>query len=47
MLNRCADQGVDLLVMGAFSQIRRGNQTLGEVGRYMLESMTIPVLMSH
>jgi len=47
ILNRCADEGIDLLVMGAFAQSRRGHQTLGEVGRYLLEYMTVPVLMSH
>ncbi len=47
LLNRCADEGIDLLVMGAFAQTRRGQQTLGEVGRYLLEFMTVPVLMSH
>lgn len=47
LLNRCADEGIDLLVMGAFAQSRRGQQTLGEVGRYLLEFMTVPVLMSH
>ncbi|MGK2906236.1 MAG: universal stress protein [Desulfuromonadales bacterium] len=47
LLNRCADEGIDLLVMGAFAQTRRGQQTLGDVGRYLLEFMTIPVLMSH
>ncbi|PLX96703.1 MAG: hypothetical protein C0622_14240 [Desulfuromonas sp.] len=47
LLNRCAEAGVDLLVMGATSQLRRGTQTLGETGRYMLHSMTVPVLMSH
>ena len=47
ILNRCADTGANLLVMGATSQSRRGTQTLGETGRYMLKSMTLPVLMSH
>jgi len=47
LLNRCADEGIDLLIMGAFAQSRRGQQTLGEVGRYLLEFMTVPVLMSH
>jgi nucleotide-binding universal stress UspA family protein len=47
LLNRCADEGIDLLVMGAFAQSRRGQQTLGDVGRYLLEFMTVPVLMSH
>ena len=47
LLNRCADEGIDLMVIGAFSQFRRGNQILGDVGRYLLQSMTVPVLMSH
>ena len=47
LLNRCADEGIDLLVMGAFAQSRRGQQTLGDVGRYLLEFMTVPVLMAH
>ena len=47
LLNRCADEGIDLLVMGAFSLSRRGHQTLGEVGTVLLETMTVPVLMSH
>lgn len=47
LLNRCADEGIDLLVFGAFSQSRRGTQVLGEVGHYLLQSMTVPVLMSH
>ena len=47
ILNRCADEGIDLLVMGAFAQSRRGHQTLGDVGRHLLQFMTVPVLMSH
>ena len=47
LLNRCADEGIDLLVVGAFSEYRRGHQALDELGRYLLEYMTIPVLMSH
>jgi nucleotide-binding universal stress UspA family protein len=47
LLNRCADVGSDLLVMGAFSQSRRGQQSLGEVGRHLLKYMTLPVLMSY
>jgi len=46
LLNRCSDIGIDLLVMGAFAQSRRGSQNLGEVGTHLLQSMTIPVLMS-
>jgi nucleotide-binding universal stress UspA family protein len=47
LLNRCADEGIDLLVMGAFSRTRHGHQTLGEVGSLLLRTMTVPVLMSH
>lgn len=47
LLNRSADEGIDLLVMGAFTQFRRGHQMLGEVGQYLLKYMTVPVLMSH
>jgi len=47
LLNRCAEFGADLLVMGATSQSRRGYQTLGETGRHLLKYMTAPVLMSH
>ncbi len=47
LLNRCAEFGADLLVMGATVQSRRGYQTLGETGRHLLQYMTVPVLMSH
>ncbi|MFO7765951.1 MAG: universal stress protein [Pelovirga sp.] len=47
LMNMCADAGVELLVMGATSQARRGQQTLGETGRHLLKYMTLPVLMSH
>lgn len=47
LLNRCAEYGIDLLVMGATSQSRRGQLTLGVTGRHLLKFMTAPVLMSH
>jgi len=47
LLNRCAELGTDLLIMGATSQSRRGYQTLGETGQHLLKYMTAPVLMSH
>lgn len=47
LLNRCAEYGTDLLVMGATSQSRRGYLTLGETGRHLLKYMTAPVLMSY
>ena len=46
-LNRAADSGANLLVMGATMQSRRGFQTLGDTGRHILKHMTLPVLMSH
>jgi nucleotide-binding universal stress UspA family protein len=47
LLSRVADIGVDLLVMGAYSRPRLSELVLGGVTRTMLESMTVPVLMSH
>jgi nucleotide-binding universal stress UspA family protein len=47
LLNRCAEFGADLLVMGATSRSRRGDQILGETGQHLLKYMTSPVLMSH
>jgi nucleotide-binding universal stress UspA family protein len=47
LLNRCAEYGTDLLIMGATSQSRRGYLTLGETGRHLLKFMTAPVLMSY
>ncbi len=47
LLNRCAEFGADLLVMGATSRSRRGHQILGETGQHLLKYMTAPVLMSH
>ncbi|GAB7521069.1 universal stress protein [Paraburkholderia sp. 2C] len=47
LLNRVADLHADLLVMGAFGHPRAQERVLGGVTRTMLESMTVPVLMSH
>lgn len=47
LLSRAADLSIDLLVMGAYSRPRISERILGGVTRLMLESMTIPVLMSH
>ncbi len=47
MLSRAADLSIDLLVMGGYSRPRLSERVLGGVTRLMLESMTIPVLMSH
>jgi nucleotide-binding universal stress UspA family protein len=47
LLSRAADQGADLIVMGAFGHARWRERLLGGTTRELLASMTIPVLMSH
>lgn len=47
LLSRAADVSADLLVMGAYSRPRLSEIVLGGVTRTVLESMTVPVLMSH
>ncbi len=47
MRSRVADLGSDLIVMGAYSHSRLRQWVLGGATRTMLESMTVPVLMSH
>jgi nucleotide-binding universal stress UspA family protein len=47
ILSRAADQGADLIVMGAYGHSRMRELVLGGVTRTILESMTVPVLMSH
>jgi nucleotide-binding universal stress UspA family protein len=47
LLNRIADGGNDLLVMGAYAYTHFGNYVLGDVARHILRHMTVPVLMSH
>lgn len=47
LLSRAADLGSDLVVMGAYAHARIGERILGGVTRTMLQSMTVPVLMSH
>ena len=47
LLSRAADQGVDLIVMGAFGHSRWRERLLGGTTRDVLGSMTVPVLMSH
>ncbi|MGH8802952.1 MAG: universal stress protein [Casimicrobiaceae bacterium] len=46
LLSLAADAGSDLLVMGGFAHSRAREWVLGGVTRTMLESMTLPVLMS-
>ncbi|MGF7174316.1 universal stress protein [Azospirillum doebereinerae] len=47
ILNTAADEGCDLLVMGAYGRSRLRELVLGGMTRYMLQHMTVPVLMSH
>jgi nucleotide-binding universal stress UspA family protein len=47
LLNRVADEGSDLLVMGAYADLHFGTYALGDVARHVLHHMTVPVLMSH
>jgi len=47
LLNRVADEGSDLLVMGAYVDLHFGSYALGEVAKHVRRHMTVPVLMSH
>ena len=47
LLSRAADRSSDLIVMGAYAHSRFSEMVLGGATRTMLESMTVPVLMSH
>lgn len=47
ILSRAADNEADLIVMGAYGHSRLRELVLGGVTRTLLESMTVPVLMSH
>ncbi len=46
LLSHAADRGFDLMVMGGYSHSRLREVVLGGATRGILESMTIPVLMS-
>jgi nucleotide-binding universal stress UspA family protein len=46
LLNQACDLGSDLLVVGILPRTRRGKISLGPVGRYLLDFMTIPLLIS-
>jgi nucleotide-binding universal stress UspA family protein len=47
LLSRAADVGADLVVMGGYGHARLRELVLGGATRTFLESMTVPVLMSH
>jgi nucleotide-binding universal stress UspA family protein len=47
LLSHAADMHADFIVMGGYSHSRLWELVLGGVTRTMLETMTVPVLMSH
>ena len=47
LISRIADGGHDLLVMGGYSHSRLREMILGGVTRTLLDSMTVPVFLSH
>jgi nucleotide-binding universal stress UspA family protein len=47
ILSRAADLDVDLIVMGAYGRARMSELILGGATRTVIQSMTVPVLMSH
>jgi nucleotide-binding universal stress UspA family protein len=47
ILSQAADSGTDLIVMGGYGHTRFREFILGGATRSILESMTVPVLMSH
>ena len=47
LLSHAADMGADMIVMGAYGHSRWREMVLGGVSREMLQSMTVPVLLSH
>jgi nucleotide-binding universal stress UspA family protein len=47
LLSRAADDGADLLVMGAYGHSRLRELVLGGATRHILSHMTVPVLLSH
>jgi nucleotide-binding universal stress UspA family protein len=47
VLSRAADQDIDLIVMGVYGHSRLREWAMGGASRAMLDTMTVPVLMSH
>ncbi|NML14792.1 universal stress protein [Azohydromonas caseinilytica] len=47
LLSRAADLDADLIVIGGYGHTRAWELALGGVTRTLLQSMTVPVLMSH
>ena len=47
LLNLCADDAIDLIVMGVHLTKTRGMLSFGEVGNQLLGQMTVPMLLSN
>ncbi|MGZ5872601.1 MAG: universal stress protein [Bradyrhizobium sp.] len=47
ILSIAADTGIDLIIMGGYGHSRLQERVLGGVTRGMVQSMTVPTLMSH
>jgi len=47
LLNHACEQKMDMLVMGAYAQSRRGVFMHSPVARHLLNFMTVPILISH
>jgi nucleotide-binding universal stress UspA family protein len=47
LLNHACEQKMDLLVMGAYAQSRRGVFMHSPVARHLLNFLTVPILISH
>mgnify|MGYP002818048638 CR=1 FL=1 len=47
LLSECADLGADMIVMGAYGHSRLREFILGGVSQHLLQTMTVPVFMSH
>ena len=47
LLNLCADDAIDLIVMGVHLTTTRGKLGWGEVGNQLLGQMTVPMLLSN
>ncbi|MEQ9684577.1 MAG: universal stress protein [Rhodospirillales bacterium] len=47
LLKACADNGIDLLLMGGYAHARRHDFKIGGVTHYVVEKAEIPVLFHH
>jgi nucleotide-binding universal stress UspA family protein len=47
LLDYCAENGPDVLVMGAYGHTKLREDLFGGVTRQIMENMNVPVMMSH